>query len=1059
MGGAFGRPRFCLSEKIGKSGPDVKRCRKTTYSRRIRKLLHRRTCLAKLSKIALMAALLLAGTGLAGPGMVRVVSADDTIIDFPDPNLKKALIANGVDTNGDGQISIAEMESATGHLDLRKSYIRDLTGLEHAIRVQSIDLSLNPVEDLAPLSHLKGLYYLTLSNTNVSDLRPLAGLKLIELDLFNTKIVDIGPLSTLDQLTVLTISFTNVSDLSPLANKKLNILFATATNVRDISVLSTFSTLYELHLIGNQLEDISPLSRHEGLRILKLDYNNIRDIRPLSGLKNLRDLYLSNNRISDLSPLAGLKSLEELFVDDNEIRDISALAGLTRLAHLGISHNDIERIDALAGLRDLIELYLGYNGKITDFTPISNLVNMRYLSMDGLGLEDIGMLEPLTRMVELNLSDNRLRNLDALRNMSELRELRASNNQLVDISALSDKNLLYHLELYDNPNVDAYPVKDLPNLKYLKLDNSASDLLRSKIPDVVEGGVYSTDVVLNFGPDVEVTLNGRPIESGHTVTREGRYEIVIFDGVLKYNYFIIDKTPPNITGVVDGGVYVEPVTIRFDEGRAELNGKPASVRFEVDQITGEPNYELYVGEYGDHELIVTDEGGNRAVIRFTIKAPDVVVRGVTDLGLYTTERTIRFSDGTATLNGKPIRSWDKVSEPGQYELVVTGPGGNRKTIRFTIIEPGSPDPGAPAGGATQEAVALKGVSGWAQREIADAQSLGLTDPVARLDFAKNITREQFALVALRLYELLTGTDAGALDAAPNPFRDVQNPDIVRAYRLGIVRGTAQDLFSPDAQITREQLATMLKRVLDEGSVRIPYGKAKAFDDRSRFSDFAAEAIEFMSSIDVVKGTSERTFGPKENTTVEQAVIMAKRLHETAVSAGAAKPAAGSGSGAGQGMGASHFRDGGMFRMYIAKVEQYPGRDQPTNRYALTNDRPFILPAYSAIYLTAPNNQTPGPDFNTGTLVIANTSGNARTVSSSEVNMPLDQLYSDNWGTITHPDGTTEIMRSSGPYFRLVVFDGPFDSGKPYGDYMADDRVLDAGDWFAVRHDKTPPNGR
>lgn len=1033
------------------------------------------TVLTRCTKILLMMTFILTCSGGFG-SLANVAHANESVIHFPDPNLKKALIANGVDTNGDGEITIAEMESRKpnshslelGTLHLNRYDIQDLSGLEHAVNVRSIVLSSNPVQDLSPLSHLKNLENLSLAYTNVSDLSPLSGLPIRTLDLFNTKVRDIGPVASMSGLSALIISRTDVEDIRPLEHlRSLILLHASSTKVRDISALSTIPYLVEVNLENNEIQDIGALA-HIGPSMdrLYLSSNRIQDIRPLSGMTQLKELYIEDNLASDLTPLANMNMLYTLFVDGNQIQDISPLAGLKGLKHLGLAQNPIDRIDPLSALSNLESLYLYQNSQIRDLSPISQLTKLKSLMLAEMGVSDISMLENLTQLEFLNLSNNQVRDIRPLQNMTRLNELYLQNNQISDISVLSNKNELYVLHLYGNPQFDPSPIKSLPKLTDLRIDQETKDTMRSHISDILDGDHFNTDVTITFGDGIQVWLNGQPITSGHVVSKEGHYQMELSEvvGIVKTVYFVIDKTPPIIKGVVNGETYEEEVVIIFDEGEATLNGVPVTIdTYWVDQFDGSSNHQFRVKEDGEYTLIVTDYSGNQTSLRFTIKTPDVVVRGVSNHGLYTTERTIQFSDGSATLNGKPIKTREKVSKPGEYELIVTGENGGKKTIHFTIIEPGeadpeNTDPPAPQVETPSENVPLIGVSDWAKQEIEYAQGLSLTDPLADLTFTAQITREQFSEVAVKLYERLSGSDTKSLDVSDNPFQDTQNPEIVKAYVLGIVNGTAADRFSPDALITREQLATMLHRVLDKASVDIPYGQAKTFDDRNQFSDYAVAAIDYMSSIEVIKGKSERTFGAKDNASIEQAVVMAKRMYEIAEKTDAIpREAVQETKNGGVPPEVTYFRDGRMFKMYISDVQHYIGKDEPTNIYALTNDGSFILPAYSAIYYTAPINQTPAPHMTSGILVVANTTGSEKTISANHIDMSLFQLFGDNWGTMTSPDGTTQVMRSTGPYLRLIVFDGPFDSDKPYSDYIQHNQILDFGDWFAVRHDDTMPS--
>lgn len=99
-------------------------------------------------------------------------SPDEELVHIPDKAFLDGLIAGGVDTNGDGQISFAEAE-ATQSIVLPPSGISDLTGLDAFIKLDSFSITLNPLSGL-DLSANTGLKYAEctyceLANLDVSE--------------------------------------------------------------------------------------------------------------------------------------------------------------------------------------------------------------------------------------------------------------------------------------------------------------------------------------------------------------------------------------------------------------------------------------------------------------------------------------------------------------------------------------------------------------------------------------------------------------------------------------------------------------------------------------------------------------------------------------------------------------------------------------------------------------------------------------------------------------------------------------------------------------------------
>lgn len=199
-----------------------------------------------------------------------------------------------------------------------------------------------------------------------------------------------------------------------------------------------------------------------------------------------------------------------------------------------------------------------------------------------------------------------------------------------------------------------------------------------KNPPVVGGvknnGYYNSARTVTFNKGT-ATLNGQPIRNGARVSSPGAYTLVVTDqaGNTTTVLFTIDNTPPVVSGVKNSGSYNSDCTVTFDEGTATLNGKPFS---SGTSVTAE----------GHYVLIVTDQAGNRTMVRFTIDKTAPVVYGVQSGGVYSPGVAITFNEGTAVLNGNPFANGATVSAPGTYTLVVTDRAGNQTTVNFTVGE-------------------------------------------------------------------------------------------------------------------------------------------------------------------------------------------------------------------------------------------------------------------------------------------------------------------------------------------------------------------------------------
>lgn len=173
-------------------------------------------------------------------------------------------------------------------------------------------------------------------------------------------------------------------------------------------------------------------------------------------------------------------------------------------------------------------------------------------------------------------------------------------------------------------------------------------------------------------------------------------------------------------------------------------------------------------------------------------------------------------------------------------------------------------------------------SQWATAELKKADEYGLLpDSLKGADMTKPITREEFAELAVKLYEKTTGTAATA--ASPNPFTDTTNPEILKAFKVGVTTGTSATTFAPKELTNREQVATMLSRairVMAPGADFSTTG-APVFTDQKDISAWALEHVKFMSKNEIIKGTDGK-FMPKATTTAEKASGYATTTREMAI---------------------------------------------------------------------------------------------------------------------------------------------------------------------------------
>jgi len=193
------------------------------------------------------------------------------------------------------------------------------------------------------------------------------------------------------------------------------------------------------------------------------------------------------------------------------------------------------------------------------------------------------------------------------------------------------------------------------------------------------------------------------------------------------------------------------------------------------------------------------------------------------------------------------------------------------------------------GSGTAEANPWTKASDWAVPEMERANGQGLIpDALKNKDLTLNVTRAEFAAVAVKVYENLTGTKATA--PAKNPFDDTSDAEVLKAYNTGLMVGVSESKFDPGAILNREQMATALTRVLKrayipgwtmqaDGDYTLNFAQPSKFADDAATSDWAKPSVYFMFAKEIISGTGGNQFSPKQNATREQSVAIGLRIVE------------------------------------------------------------------------------------------------------------------------------------------------------------------------------------
>jgi len=162
---------------------------------------------------------------------------------------------------------------------------------------------------------------------------------------------------------------------------------------------------------------------------------------------------------------------------------------------------------------------------------------------------------------------------------------------------------------------------------------------------------------------------------------------------------------------------------------------------------------------------------------------------------------------------------------------------------------------------------------WAKDAIIALYDKGIINgmPDGRFMPNANITRAEFIKIAVEALVLE--------ESADNVFADVPEgswyaPYVSKAYAAGLVKGDDSNNFNPNADITRQDMTTILYRALDIQDDNIA---ETTFTDKEAIAEYAYPAVRYFSSKGIVNGIGDGSFAPKRNATRAEAAAIFYRL--------------------------------------------------------------------------------------------------------------------------------------------------------------------------------------
>lgn len=165
-------------------------------------------------------------------------------------------------------------------------------------------------------------------------------------------------------------------------------------------------------------------------------------------------------------------------------------------------------------------------------------------------------------------------------------------------------------------------------------------------------------------------------------------------------------------------------------------------------------------------------------------------------------------------------------------------------------------------------------SDWAEEGVIEAIDKGILKEEHQKRYKKNITREDFCEIVYELPTVQAAINGQTVDDIS--FSDTENEKVRALCAVGVIFGTGNGKFNPDAYITRQEVATILARVyvLEKD---VPAKDGYVYADDGEVASWTKESVYAMRAAGIMVGVDGGKFSPSTMCTTEQTVLAALRL--------------------------------------------------------------------------------------------------------------------------------------------------------------------------------------
>lgn len=181
--------------------------------------------------------------------------------------------------------------------------------------------------------------------------------------------------------------------------------------------------------------------------------------------------------------------------ENSNITDLSFITEMQNLRELTIQFGNITDITAISKLKHLTNLNLNFN-KISDISPLKNSTKLVTLYLDSNRISDISPISGMTNLNCLSLNSNELLEIKAVSGLTSLTSLFIDDNHVSDLSPIKELKRISNLSFSNTDVSDISPIEGLNKITHLTMgNNKISDISPlKKLDNLVYISISMTDI-------------------------------------------------------------------------------------------------------------------------------------------------------------------------------------------------------------------------------------------------------------------------------------------------------------------------------------------------------------------------------------------------------------------------------------------------------------------------------------------------------------------------------------------------------------------------------------